>query len=241
MKKLGVLIQYECLTSLKYIGIFYAVQYAVVCLIYLIVAVSTGDLKNSGTSFLEMNSFIYAGILGTLGYYQDFKMMIQNGFTRRYMFLATISMFAFISGILSFVDTVISNVLHAVFPEYQSVFGVFYEYGAVVVNWIWLFLMYMFICSVFYLAGLTANKLKKTYTICLGTALVGLGLLITALFRYVLSPSLVQDIGRLVLRAAGFMGDGTINYLWPFLTLLLLPALLNLLSYKILLRTELRA
>ena len=96
MKKLRILIQYECMTSFKYIWLFYAIMYAIVLLIYIMVSAITGDSETAGTSCLEMNTFIYVGILGALGYSEDFKMMIQNGFTRKYIFAATLSMFAFI-------------------------------------------------------------------------------------------------------------------------------------------------
>lgn len=109
MKKLRILIQYECMTSFKYIWLFYAIMYAIVLLIYIMVSAITGDPETAGTSCLEMNTFIYVGILGALGYSEDFKMMIQNGFTRKYIFAATLSMFAFIGGIMSFVDTVMGD------------------------------------------------------------------------------------------------------------------------------------
>ena len=152
MKKLRILIQYECMTSFKYIWLFYAIEYAIVLLIYVIVAILTGDPKNAGTNCLEMNTFIYVGILGALGYSEDFKMMIQNGFTRKYIFTASFVMFAFIGGIMSLVDTVTGNLLHYFLPNYSSLFGVIYGYGDILPNWLWLFLLYMLTCSLFYLA-----------------------------------------------------------------------------------------
>ena len=38
MKKLRILIQYECMTSFKYIWLFYAIMYAIVLLIYIMVS-----------------------------------------------------------------------------------------------------------------------------------------------------------------------------------------------------------
>ena len=125
MKKLRILIQYECMTSFKYIWLFYAIMYAIVLLIYIMVSAITGDSETAGTSCLEMNTFIYVGILGALGYSEDFKMMIQNGFTRKYIFAATLSMFAFIGGIMSFVDTVMGNLLHYFVPNYSSLSALF--------------------------------------------------------------------------------------------------------------------
>ena len=87
MNKLKAVIQFECMTSFKYIWIFYGIQYAVVLLATLIVRVSVDNAEYIGVSGLETNTFIYVGILGMLGYSEDFKMLIQNGFTRRYIFI----------------------------------------------------------------------------------------------------------------------------------------------------------
>ena len=107
MKKLGTVIRYECVTSFKYIWIFYAIEYAVVAAVFLLSYITNGSSGKIGTNGLEFNSFIYVGILGILGFKEDFKMLIQNGFTRKYIFLSTFSLFAFISGIMSLVDTIL--------------------------------------------------------------------------------------------------------------------------------------
>lgn len=82
MKKLKSVIQYECATSFKYIWLFYGIQYAFVTLITLILAISAGTFEDIGTNTLEINTLVYVGVLGVLGYNQDFKMLLQNGFTR---------------------------------------------------------------------------------------------------------------------------------------------------------------
>ncbi len=240
MKKLNTLIQYECMTSFKYIWMFYAIEYAIVLLIYIMVAALTGDPENAGTNLLELNTFIYIGILGALSYSEDFKMMIQNGFTRKYIFVATLSMLAFIGGIMSLVDTVTGNLLHHFAPNYDSLFGVIYGYGDILPNWIWLFLLYMLIGSLFYLTALAVHKLEKTLSLCLVAALAGLVLLAVALFRYVLAENIVENIRKLASRAMGFMSGGTINYLFPLLTLFLLAAVFYLGSYAIIRRTEVK-
>ena len=78
MNKLKSIIQYECMTSFKYIWIFYAIQYAIVSLITLIIGISIGTFENIGTNALEINTLIYVSILGVLGFKEDFKMLIQN-------------------------------------------------------------------------------------------------------------------------------------------------------------------
>ena len=98
----------------------------------------------------------------------------------------------------------------------------------------------MLTCSLFYLAVLTVHKLEKTLSLCLGVVLVGVILLAVALFRYVLPQSLVDDISELATRAMGFMGGGTVNYLFPLLTLFLLTAVFSLGAYRIIRRTEVK-
>lgn len=93
MKTLKSIIQYECMTSFKYIWIFYAIQYAIVGLITITIGLVMGTFEDVGTNCLELNTLVYISILGVLGFKEDFKMLIQNGFTRKYIYIATIAMF----------------------------------------------------------------------------------------------------------------------------------------------------
>ena len=141
---------------------------------------------------------------------------------------------------MSLIDTVTGNLLHHFAPDYDSLFGVIYGYGDILPNWIWLFLLYMLIGSLFYLTALAVHKLEKTLSLCLVVALAGLVLLAVALFRYVLTENIVENIRELASRAMGFMSGGTINYLFPLLTLFLLAAVFYLGSYAIIRRTEVK-
>ncbi|GMQ62446.1 hypothetical protein [Vallitalea maricola] len=240
MNKLKTIIQYECTTSFKYIWYFYAIQYSIVTLITLIIGISTGSFEDLGTNALEMNTLIYIGILGVLGFKEDFKMLIQNGFTRKYIFTASLTMFAFISGIMALFDTIMGNVIHYLQHNYLSLYSSIYGYGNVLVNWLWLFLAYMLICTLLYLGVLVINKIGKTLSIYLTVILGGAVLLIVALFRFVLSSEVVNNIVALMLKAFGFMRNGTINYFFPVLTLLVLVGVLGISSYAVIRRTELR-
>ena len=78
MKTLKSIIQYECMTSFKYIWIFYAIQYAIVGLITITIGLVMGTFEDVGTNCLELNTLVYISILGVLGFKEDFKMLIQN-------------------------------------------------------------------------------------------------------------------------------------------------------------------
>lgn len=240
MKKLGIVIQYECVTSFKYIWLFYAIEYAIVLLISVVIAICTGSMEHVGSNCLEINTMIYAAVLGVLGFHEDFKMLIQNGFTRRYIYLATVSMFAFISGIMALVDTVMGNALHYFLNGYFSVYGALYGYYYFFVNWIWLLLLYMVVCSLLYLVGLVVNRYGKRILLYLGVVLLGLVLFVTAMFRYILPGETVRSVTKFLAGAMGFMSDGTKQLGLPLMTLFLIAVVLELGAYAVIRRTELK-
>ena len=49
----------------------------------------SGSFENVGTNCLEINTLFFVSILGALGFKEDFKTLIQNGFTRKYIFKAS--------------------------------------------------------------------------------------------------------------------------------------------------------
>lgn len=240
MKKLKAVVQYECMTSFKYIWVFYAIQYAFVALIMLIIGISMGTFEEIGTSLLEINSLIYVGILGALGFSQDFKMLIQNGFTRKIIFAATMSMFLFISGIMALIDTIVGQMIHYFNQDYRSLYSGIYGYSNVFMNWLWLFLIYVLDCCLLYLMVLAINKVRRTALVYSCVALGGAVLVIIALFKYVFSVQAVNKIGDFFMRAMGFMGDGTVNYFFPVVTLGLIISVLSCGAYAIMRSTELK-
>lgn len=243
MKKLKTVIAYECATSFKYIWIFYLIVFSAVAIISVIAYVSTGNLDKVGTNALEVNSMIYVGVLGVLGFKEDFKMLIQNGITRKYIFLSTFSLFAFVSSIMALVDIILANVLHTLSSGYNSLFSGLYGYEhTILINWLWLFLVYMLICCLLYLITLTINKIGKTASIFTG---VTLGLIIVLIIPVVVKFILPQDFTNQViefsLKAIGFMADGTINFIYPILLLILIAGILSTCAYFVIRRTELKA
>ena len=82
MNKLKSIIQYECMTSFKYIWIFYAIQYAIVGLITLIIGIVSGSFENVGTNCLEINTLFFVSILGALGFIEDNKTLHTQGRAR---------------------------------------------------------------------------------------------------------------------------------------------------------------
>lgn len=240
MKSLKSAILYECMTSFRFVWIFYAAECAVVLLIMSVAALAEGGLEGVSTKCLELNTLFYVAILGGLGFQEDFKMLIQNGFTRKYIFAATGSMFCFISGTMALVDTAAGHFLHYLSPDYSSLFGSIYGYGHLAVNWLWLFLLYTAVCSLMYFIILVINKAGKTGSICLGVGFGALILLTVGLFQYVFSAETIDSILEFLMRTMGFMADGTVNLILPVLTLLVLTVILGGGVYAVIRRIELR-
>lgn len=240
MKNLKSIVQYECFTSFKYIWLFYAIQYAIVGFITLIVGLASGTFDDIGSKCLETNTLIYISILGVMGFKEDFKMLIQNGFSRKYIFIATLSMFAFISGVMALIDTITGTLLHYFSSSYFSMYGALYGYRHSFINWLWLFLLYMIFCCLMYFVILLINKIGRTASVCLAAASGGIILLVIALFRYVLSAETVSSILEFLAAAMGFTAGGAVNRIIPLLTLSVLAAVFAAGAYAIIRRTELK-
>lgn len=241
MNKLKTVVQYECSTSFKYIWIFYGIELLVVALISAVVFVSTGSMDHVGSNALEVNTLIYFCVLGVLGYKEDFKMLIQNGFTRKYIYLGTIAMFSFISAVMALVDTLFGRGMHQLSANYFSMFGALYGYDQMILfNFLWLFLLYMCFGSLLYLVVLVIHKVERIVAVCGGITLgLVVILVLPVVFRFVLPQAFTEAFIKAILKGAGFMADGTVNLLYPLAALAILAVLFNLVSYRVIQRTEL--
>lgn len=239
MNKLKSAVLYEYLTKIRAMGIFYLIQYFIVALIFSIIAICTKG-NEIGSNALEFSSVVFVSVIGVLGYKEDFKALVQNGYTRKYIFLATICMFTLLTGTMAFIDTIIGNTIHYFNNNYFTLFGSLYGYGNVFMNWLWLTVLYLMFCSLFYLGVLVINKTGKIISLAIGVGLCGLILLAIALFQFVLSTEVVHNIASFMMKAMGFMSDGTTNLFFPITSFLVIGVALGIGSYAVIRRTELR-
>lgn len=238
MNKLKSAISYGCLTKIRPLVIFYMVEYGFFALIMAIVVLCTGNVEPN-SSGAEMASAVFVSIMGALSFKEDFKAFLQNGFTRKYIFLSTFCSFFLVSVSMALIDTLLGNVLHH-FIKHFTIFGTLYGYGNLFFNWLWLTCLYVTFCGIFYLAALVINKVGKTTSLLIGVGLAGVILLIAALFRFVFSSELVSRIAQFMSNAFGFMNDGTINLVFPILTFIVIGAVFGLGSYALIRHTELK-
>ena len=239
MTKLKSAVLYEYLTKVRAIGFFYLIQYLIVALIFAIVAICT-EGKETGSNALEFSSVVFVSVIGVLGYKEDFKALLQNGYTRKYIFGATVCMFTLLAGTLALIDTIIGNSLHYFNDNYFTLYGGIYGYGNVFANWLWLTALYLMFCSLFYLAVLVINRVGKTVSLLIGVVVCGIILLVIALFQFVFPDELVSKTWEFMMKAMGFMGDGTTNLFFPVLSFLVIGVVFGIGSYAVIRRTELR-
>ena len=224
-----------------YLGVYICV-FAAISVISAIIYISTGDMEKIGTNGLELNSMIYVGILGVFGFKEDFKMLIQNGFTRKYIFLATLSLFAFTSAIMAAVDTIVGNALHAVASGYFSLFGGLYGYEhsllselAVVVPSLYARLLPA--VSVYfdhqqnwqsgiYLSGNRPGTDSRSDHP--GSA------------EICSAGRLCRGCHYVCRQGNRLLAEGAVNFLYPIMSLLLIAGILSIGSYLIIRRTELK-
>ena len=239
MTELKSAVLYEYLTKVRAIGIFYLIQYSIVALIFAIVAICT-EGKETGSNALEFSSVVFVSVIGVLGYKEDFKALLQNGYTRKYIFGATVCMFTLLAGTLALIDTIIGNSLHYFNDNYFTLYGGIYGYGNVFANWLWLTALYLMFCSLFYLAVLVINRVGKTVSLLIGVVVCSIILLVIALFQFVFPDELVSKTWEFMMKAVGFMSDGTINLFFPILSFLVIGVIFGIGSYAVIRRTELR-
>ena len=239
MNKLKSAVLYEYLTKTRAMGIFYLIQYLITALIFSIVAICTNG-NEIGSNALEFSSVVFVSVIGVLGYKEDFKALLQNGYTRKYIFGSTVCMFTLLAGTMALIDTIIGNSLHYFNDNYFTLYGSLYGYGNVFTNWLWLTALYLMFCSLFYLAVLVINRVGKTVSLLIGVGISGIILLVTALFRFVFTDEIVSKAAELTMKAMGFMSDGTTNFFFPILSFLVIGAIFGIGSYTVIRRTELK-
>lgn len=235
------LIKYQCWTTIKPLLAFYAILYGIVILGYILAFFMTGGLLKSPFSGIEFSCFIYLGITGALGFNEDFKMAIQNGFTRKQIIIATLCMFLFVTCIMSFVDTFGALCIQEFSPLYRSLFQqVYYVEHSIFTQWLGLFLVYFTIIICSYLLNLICNKLGKKVFYFL---LISVGLFVCALLPMIITLCLPQntinEIAETLGILLGYQQNGTIELLNPLLLISSIITIITGLSYLTIKKTEL--
>lgn len=141
---------------------------------------------------------------------------------------------------MALIDTIIGNSLHFFNSNYFTLYSSLYGFGNVFTNWLWFTALYLMFCILFYFAVLVINRVGKTVSLLIGVGVCGIILLVIALFQFVFSDELVSKTAEFMMKAMGFMSDGTTNLFFPILSFLVIGVVFVIGSYAVIRRTELR-
>lgn len=234
--KLKALITYLCWTTIKPVCIYFLIVYGVVTIGNFCSYAITGSLDATVFNGVEFSSCIYLGVTGALGYKEDFKMAIQNGFIRKYIGLAAIMMFLFVACLMGLVDTIGANIMESVLPNYNSLIISLYGNINYVTQWLLLTLLYVTVAISSYLVVTISNKVgaKKFYLVAIAL------LLVIFVITPVLVPTFWQNNADFMIKAMGFGAADGVNILYPISFFLAIIVLLASGSSLMIKRTELK-
>ena len=230
MHKFMSIFKYQLTSSFKTISIFYISFYSTLAFLLLIFP----DLMFGGLDILTvlLISFLFIGIVS------DFRTFLQNGFTRKYFHLSSLSLFAVVSIFLSIVETIIYNIFHNFSSQYESLYTLTYGYDGTLVYILTLLLSYMLIFSVIYFAVILWYKIggrKFTYILL---AFVVAIVLVNALYSS--NPTVGNAIRTFLHWAIGITSSGDISHLVPLSIITILIGIFASISYLIIRRLDLK-
>lgn len=245
MSKLRPLVAFEITTAIKYLTIFYCIEFSMVAVTLLLTWLGRGSLDHPYFACMESCAMIFIFFFGIFGFAEDFKMLLQNGFTRCYIFIATLALFLQTAATLALVDTLAARFLEGVAHGYWSLFTAIYGPNHTLwLQGLWRFGVCLVLVCVGYFCALTVTRLGTKRALILGIALWCAGVVILPMaFREWLPDALRYDIGTgvetFIYHCAGFTAEG-VQLANPLLSLAVLAVVGFAICFALMRRAPLR-
>lgn len=215
--KLKKAIKYNLVVTGKSMITFYCVVAAVYIFLTVLFAMLDGI---QGNASMEMAAMIFLFSVGVVFYSEYFKMFLQNGISRKTMFISVgVSLFIG-AAVMSLLDTLIGLVMSnagIITPLMRMIYGARIAELSAAQSFIELFFLsltlYFFLAVLGYFVGIVFAKLSKTMRIVLP---VGLPVLLIAgviLDLNITNGNIMGSIGKFFLFVSGFQNDGNMNIL----------------------------
>ncbi len=238
MNKLMAAFRYQLSLSVSYFISYYTALHIFRFSIFILTYIGNGRIDGALILVSEYGSIISFVLFGLICFHEFFKVLLQNGYTRKIIFKSTLIIFALFSAITSWHDTILTETFrgYSIFSKtfFSARYGFNYSFTT---KWIWLFTVYfLFISFVYALMIMYYNVGEKKST----------GILISFLIITFLIIVILPDDAKSVLSFTipflfGRLKDGSINFILPFTTFISIASLFNLASYYTLSKTELKA
>ncbi len=246
MEKLKEAVRFEVVSTLKYLSFFYCIEYSMLAVTFLLTYLGRGGIDRPYFGAMEICSVIFIFIFGILGFQEDFKMFLQNGFTRRCIFVAVLTFFILSALLLALVDSLAASLLghlsSGYFSGFEAIYGEGHAWG---VQLLYRFELYLVIACVGYLGALVVVRFGKWRMMILGLVLVCLCFMILpVVFREILPDalrySLATHVELFFYGCVGFTGNETIRFIYPLITFAVLAGIGFGGAYALLRRVSLR-
>lgn len=245
MKRIKDVMRFELATSVRYLVIFYAIQYSVVAVTLFLTWLGHGSLDHPYFAALELCAMIFVFIFGAVGFSEDFKMLLQNGFTRRVHFVAALVLFVVTAALLALVDTLAARGIEAVAHGYWSAFTAVYGPNhALALQFFWRFGVYLVLACLGYFCAVLTSRLGAKRTLFLGIVVWCMSVLVLPTLYMELLPdtwrySFGTQVNTAFLHCAGFTAEG-VQLAWPIISLAVLALLGFAVCFALVRRAPLR-
>ncbi len=245
MSKLRPLVAFEITTTIKYLTIFYCIEFSMVAVTLLLTWLGRGSLDHPYFACMESCAMIFIFIFGIFGFAEDFKMLLQNGFTRCYIFIATLALFLQTAATLALVDTLAARFLEGVAHGYWSLFTAIYGPNHTLwLQGLWRFGVYLVLVCVGYFCALLRARLGTRRMFVLGIAVILICTIVLPGPLMARSPNwLVIHLGTWVentlYHCAGFTAEG-VQLVNPLLSLAVLAVVGFAICFALMRRAPLR-
>lgn len=216
--KLRVMLNYERATLLKAISIFYAVFLMILFAINLLNRLFIGTDAIGVFSGLEVASIIFIGQCSASLVSDDFKLFIQNGFTRKHISKLVVLTLLALAMLMALVDTFVGAMFSDGF--YRSIFTQFYgNEFQIVAQWCWGMSVYFSISIFVGVICLLYHRFGKQmfFTLLIAFSILCV-VLVPMLVAYVIPESITNQAMMLFLAMMGYVADGTIHIINPILS-----------------------
>lgn len=155
--KLKASIKYQLITVGKSFLIFYGIVMVMRGIGIMYALMGDGKLGMAGT---EVNSAIFMGFLGAFTFLEDFRFLIQNGYSRKTMLLSFLVEFCVAASIFALSDMVFEALTNGGFG-YRSLFTQLYGTQNIVYQFLWCFLLNLFAGVVAFFTTVLLARLNK--------------------------------------------------------------------------------
>ena len=227
--KLKSVLKYELSTTgisvIIFLGVILAIRVLGIAIMYI------SGSESLHMSAMETNSILFMLILGSLTFFEDFRFLIQNGYSRKSMLAGFVIIFLIVAFGAALYDVMMGALLSRLF-DYESLFYQIYGAASALRQWLWFGCLNFVLCMISFSCTVLFFRLDKKQRLIFLCALPVL--LITSAVMLVIAfvpMGLLAQIGEVLLTMLGVFPE--VNVLYPILLFGSMAALFVAIAYML--------